>query len=202
MEKLDMLREIGQMFVDYGIRSVTMDDICEHLGISKKTIYQKFKDKRDIVFQFMMIHVKEMEAFFDEIISSSDNAVVEIFELLRMIREWLSKTNSTLEYDLRKYYSDVFNKHRKTKINKIRNFYVNNYERGMREGYYRDDFDISLMVKMHLTYIISLESAGFFTRDELHSFNLYRQYFIYHIRGVASEKGLEMLNNRLAEYNL
>lgn len=200
-EKKEMLAEIGNMFAHYGIRSVTMDDISRELGISKKTLYLKFKDKRDIVEQFMRSHKEQMCNFFEKEIQLKEDAIVEILELLKMIREWLNSRNPSYEYDLKKYYSDLFKEHEKAKISGIRDFYTRNYKRGIKEGYYRDDFDIDLMVKFHLTYIASFENAGFFNKEELLNFESYRQYFIYHIRGIANQKGLDILNNRILNYN-
>lgn len=200
-EKKEMLEEIGSMFTHYGIKSVTMDDISRHLGISKKTLYQKFNDKRDIVENFMRSHMEEMCDFFRSVIPLKGDAIEEILELMKMIREWLSSRNPVYEYDLKKYYSDLFKEHEKTKVEGIRGFYTRNYKRGRNEGLYRDDFDIDLMVKFHLTYITSIENAGFFSKEELLSFESYKQFFIFHIRGIASENGLNVLNDRLVRYN-
>lgn len=200
-EKKEMLEEIGNMFTLYGIRSVTMDDISRQLGISKKTLYQRFNDKRDIVEHFMRSHMEEMCDFFGKIIPLKDNAIEEILELMKMIREWLSSRNPVYEYDLKKYYSDLYKEHEKVKIEGIREFYTNNYNRGITEGIYRDDFDINLMVKFHLTYITSFEDSGFFSKEELLNFESFKQFFIFHIRGIANEKGLDILNNKLIIYN-
>lgn len=200
-EKRMMLEEICNMFMTYGIRSVTMDDISRKLGISKKTLYQKFKDKRDIVEQYMISHKEFMCEFFEVEIHKAEDAISEILELMKMIREWLGSRNPVFEYDLHKYYPDIFKQHEKVKIEGIRKFYTHNYQRGIEEGYYRDDFDIDMMVKYDLTYITSFESAGFFTKEELLKFEGYRQFFIFHIRGIASAKGIEVLNNKLESYN-
>ncbi len=113
----------------------------------------------------------------------------------------LNSRNPAFDNDLKKYYSDLFKEQQKVKVNGIRDFYTRNYKRGIEEGYYRDDFDIDMMVKFHLTYITSFEKSGFLSKEELFSFDSYRQYFIFHIRGIANEKGIEILNNRLLNYN-
>lgn len=201
MEKEEILSAIGRMFEQYGIRSVSMDDISRKLGISKKTLYLKFKDKKEIVEQIMRSHIEEMYNLFEKEIPLKEDAIVEILELLKMIRENLNRINPTYEYDLKKYYSDLYKEHLKVKVNGIRNFYTRNYYRGIEEGYYREDFDIDMMVKFNLIFLTNLEGTGFLSKQELYSFDSYRQYFIYHIRGVASKKGIEILNNRLLNYN-
>lgn len=199
--KKEMIERIGDMFFQYGIRNISMDDISRELGISKKTLYQKFRDKKDIVEQFMRLHMEEMSDFLENKVPLKEDAIVEILELLKAIREVINKRNPSYEYDLKKYYTDLYREHEQYKINSIKNFYTRNYKRGIKEGYYRDDFNIDMMVKFHLTYNVGIEKAGFFTKEELLNFDYCRQYFIYHIRGIANEKGIEILNNNLENYN-
>ncbi len=105
MEQEDkILHGAQELFFKYGLRSVTMDDIAKHLGMSKKTIYQCYKDKDEMVHTLMQNHIKQDECTFRGNYEKSENVVDEVFNIMKNMTEIFSKVNPLLFYELQKYH--------------------------------------------------------------------------------------------------
>jgi len=199
-EKVEMVHKIGALFFKYGIKSVSMDDIARELGISKKTLYQNFKDKRDVVGQTLSQHndcgMKELI----ERSSNTSNSIEEFLQLLLMAKKWIEEINPSFEYDLQKYYPDVYKEHSDKRIINMTSFFTNNLNKGIQEGVYRNDIDVDIITKFHVTTMSSIHEGGLFTSAEISNHDTYKKYFVVFIRGLASEKGLEILTRKMNEY--
>jgi len=202
-EKLEILEKISGLFFRYGIKSVSMDDVARELGISKKTLYKLFKDKRDVVEQAIEFHedcsLKEM---MKNIELSDSNAMEEYFELLRTVKKWVEEVNPSFEYDLEKYYIDIYRKHEAKRIENMTSYFTCNLNRGKAEGVYREDFDVDIITRFHVTTINNLHNSGLFSKAEIHNYKIYKEYFLLFMRGVASAKGLKILEEKIKEYDL
>ena len=113
--KEKILSNAADFFLNYGFKSVTMDDVSRHLGISKKTLYEFFTDKEDLVKQVLTWDYDRKLAFFLEIEQKKLNAVEELFEVYKMIKKMFKDFNPSVEYDIRKYYPTLFTQLREIK---------------------------------------------------------------------------------------
>src|SRR3954466_12358088 len=97
METKDrVLQGAEELFFRYGIKSVTMDDIAKHLAISKKTIYQFFEDKNEMVETLMAQSLKKDECEFKQIQRESENVIVEVFNMMKHMGNMFSKVNPNI----------------------------------------------------------------------------------------------------------
>lgn len=195
-----MLKKIGCLFFRYGIKSVSMDDIAKELAISKKTLYVHFKDKRDVVEKVMEQH---NDFFMDELklrLSNGENAIEEYLELILMVKRLIEEVNPSFDYDLKKYYPDLYKSHDKNKHGRMISFFMENLEKGKSEGLYRKDFSFEIITKFHVSTLINIHEAGVFSMAELVSYEIYQEYFIFFIRGAASSKGVKLLEEKIEEY--
>jgi AcrR family transcriptional regulator len=200
--KKEILDKIGCLFFRYGIKSVSMDDIARELGMSKKTLYIHFKDKRDVVDKVISQDECVMLNNFKERVQRATNAMEECFEIILMVKSRIEDLNPSVEYDLEKYYPDLFKEQKKIKINNMLTFFSANLAKGIEEGVYRNDFDAEILIKFHITTIINIDKGGMFTKAEMYNHEIYRQYFISFMRGIASEKGIYIIENKIEEYGL
>src|SRR5687768_6851498 len=97
--KANILVATHELIFRYGIRSVSMDDIAKQLGISKKTIYQFFKDKDEVIHTLMQVKLKEDEKELGEIEKMSSNVVEEVFNLMKHLGKAIGRVNHTAFYD-------------------------------------------------------------------------------------------------------
>jgi len=105
---IKILKGAEQLFFKYGIKNVTMDDIAKHLSVSKKTIYQYFKDKDTMIHNLVELTLKEDKCIIQKSQSESTNVVHEVFNLMENMREFFSKINPILFYELNKYYPETW----------------------------------------------------------------------------------------------
>ncbi len=190
-----LLKKVNDLYTRYGIRSVTMDDISRELGISKKTLYQHVKDKEDLVDKVMMYEFSSKRNFAEE--KGSRNAIEDLFFLNNMINKIIKETNPSKMYDLRKYYPVVFEKIAKLKREKTMNVMIQNFRKGKSENLYRKDFDEEVLAKMYVLRMDRVSHDDVVSISEFTSAKFIYEIFIYHIRGIASKKGIEFLENNL-----
>src|ERR1700732_680528 len=109
MVQIDRIIQGGEeLFLTAGIKSVTMDDIAAHLGMSKKTIYQFFKDKNELVFALVKKKLKEDEDQMEAIISQSGNVIEEMINMMKCSEEIFSRINPIVIHDMQKYHPDAW----------------------------------------------------------------------------------------------
>ncbi len=195
MKLENLLKKVNDLYTRYGIRSITMDDVSRELGISKKTLYQHVKDKNDLVDKVMMYEFSIKRSFVEK--GNSRNAIEDIFSLNNMINKIIKETNPSKMYDLKKYYPVVFEKMAKLKREKTMNMMIQNFRKGKNEGLYRKDFDEEILAKMYVLRMDRVSHDDVVSISEFTSAKFIYEIFIYHIRGIASKKGIEFLENNL-----
>ena len=105
-----ILTEAAELFRVYGIKAVTMDTLAQQLGISKRTIYEKYKDKDELLMAVMNCMMLKQREKIDNLLNSSPNAIVAVFRMIGVMREHMSAMNPLIHSDLRKYHSEVLKK--------------------------------------------------------------------------------------------
>lgn len=176
-----------------------MDDVAHELGISKKTLYHYVKDKNDLVEHVVNLELEEgpmssKNADWDKL-----NAIEEMLEVHKIVDRMIKTHNPSTEYDLKKYYPEEYQKVQKVRRERIYNFMLNNIRKGKNEGLYRPEINEEYITKMHVSRVEHAFDNNIFTSDEMSSSALFYEVFIYHIRGIASEKGIEFLEKKLKE---
>lgn len=183
----------------YGIKSVTMDDVARELGISKKTLYQYVNDKNELVQKVVEMEISEKAKDFSKLNCPGLNAIEEVFEVHKSVLKMLKDYNPSTEYDLRKYYPELYAQVIKVRRERVYNNILSNLIKGKSEGLYRPELNEELIAKLQLSRVEAAFDDKIFTQDELLSPKLFLEMFIYHIRGIANEKGLKVLDQKLKE---
>jgi len=190
-KETQILEKVKRLYHRYGIKSVTMDDVANHLGISKKTIYEFFQDKEDLVRHVLLQEQEQSNVIFEEIFKKNLNAIEELFEVYKMINELFQEYNTSMEYDIRKYYPDIYTWIKQIKRKRMYSAMYNNMIKGKREGLYRKDLNASIIARLHIARTENLMNNDVFSMEELTSLKVFREIFIYHLKGVLSQKGME-----------
>jgi AcrR family transcriptional regulator len=192
-----ILRKSESMFMRYGIRSVTMDDIAKELGISKKTLYQYVDNKADLIQQIILQFIDQQKQSIDLIREEAGDAIEELLNLARHVITVHRCFRPVTLYDLRKYYQDTWNHMERLKQERIIQMIFENLEKGRTQGLYRSDFDPRIIARIFASKIQMLEDEELFPPSEYDKEVLFREFFLYHIHGVASPKGFENLHQHL-----
>jgi AcrR family transcriptional regulator len=137
-----------ELFMRYGIRSVSMDEIANQLGMSKKTIYQYYADKDELVEDAIEIVLNINRTDSARQLADSENAVHEVFLSLDTVKQILNKMNPAVIFDLEKYHTGAFNKYNDHKNRFLFNVIVTNLNRGKEEGLYRKETNVNLIARI------------------------------------------------------
>jgi AcrR family transcriptional regulator len=185
------------LFSKRGIRSCTMGEICTFQRISKKTLYKFFKDKDDLVKAVMTSELERTDTEVKSILDKGLNAIDESFEISKNVIKNISNLNPQLFFELENYYPDAFKMYEEHRDTCIRLSITTNMEKGIEEGLYRSDLNIDIIVSIYLTTIYNLLSAKLLNTNNYSFSTIYSELFIYHTRGISSQKGLEYLQTKI-----
>ena len=124
-----------ELFLTAGIKSVTMDDIATHLGMSKKTIYQFFKDKNELVFALVKKKLKDDEDQMAAIISQSGNVIEEMINMMKCSEDIFSRINPIVIHDLQKYHPEAWKQFQDFKSGVLVHTLGTLLSKGIKQGY-------------------------------------------------------------------
>jgi TetR/AcrR family transcriptional regulator, cholesterol catabolism regulator len=189
----EIIEKVSHLYQKYGIRSVTMDDVARELCISKKTLYQFIVDKEDLVEKVVNHYIDQQKMHFESIKAQRMNAIDVIMEISQHITLFLSNLNPSLTYDLRKYYPSAWKLLMEYKMDHIYNSAINNITRGISEGLYREDLNPEIIAAIYVSRIEYTMEQDLAKKTSFSPSEFFQEVFKYHIRGIASKKGLEYL---------
>lgn len=192
-----ILHASNKMFMRYGIKSVTMDDIARELGMSKKTLYVYFKDKNDIIQKTLQFSMEDHQCNLTNVYAKNLNAIDENFEVFKIVTEDLKEITPTVFYDLKKYYPEAWKIYEEYEMKHIPQMVEQNLMKGIKEGLYRPDINTRIISLAYTNLIRTIFETDFYTTKEFAFLDIYHHIFQYHIHGIASIKGLEYLNQKM-----
>jgi len=198
-KELEIIQKSTEIFMRYGIKSVNMDDVARHLGISKKTLYKYVSDKKELVRKGMDLHCTAEDNFIAEIEKQGLNAIDENFEIMKFLSSMLKTLHPSIMFDMEKYHPEIWKEMIQSRKETTYGAVKRNLEKGKQEGLYREDLDPTLIATL---YINSIDAIFNFTNNpeiELSILDQYLEVFRYHIRGIASAKGVEYLIKKVNE---
>ena len=189
-----ILSNASELFLNYGFKSITMDDISKHIGISKKTIYQHFDNKTSLVAAVTMFVFDNISCGISEICFSKKNPIEELFDIKQFVMEHLKDEKSSPQYQLQKYYPKIFNTLKKKQFEVMQDCVKDNLTRGVELKLYRSSINIEFISRIYFNCIGSLKDNELFPLNNFSMNTLMQYYLEYHLRGICTDKGLKTLN--------
>lgn len=181
----------------FGIKSVTMDDIARELGVSKKTLYQHFSNKADLIQQVVYLYIQQETEAMSSIRIHSENAVHEIMQIVQHVVALLRNMSPTVVYDLQKYYRESWllldSLHQKHVYRIIRE----NLEWGIRDELYRNEINSDIVAKLYVGKTVMAVNEDLFPSNVYNRSELMRTLISYHLHGVVSDKGRAIIPHYL-----
>ena len=200
MEVKDRIQEkSAELFRRYGIKSITMDEIATQLGISKKTIYQYFADKEQLVDAVIDEDLRCTREDCELIAARAENAVHENILLLDGLLEDLKDLNPAILYDLQKFHPVVYQRFIDHKNTVIREMVEDNMKRGIKEGLFRPDMRIDILTKFRIESIYLTFSYDFLEGTSFGLGELHHELFIHFLFGISTPKGHDLIRHYLEE---
>lgn len=189
-ELKNLIIKVRALYVKYGIKSMTMDDVARELGMSKKTLYQFVHNKDELVSHVCELINNERAGIFRKIHSKKLNAIQSLMYVNKLVSKILKEHNPGMEYDLKKYHPEVFFKVREKAHKAMYNSVLENLKQGKKEDLYRSNLDDELIAKLYVSRIDSITHNDLIMREEMVKPEFTNQLIEYHIRGIANDKGL------------
>jgi AcrR family transcriptional regulator len=196
VEQLDIKKKIlkaaENLFMKYGVRSISMDDISRHLSVSKKTLYQHFADKEDIVSMTCQAHIESIAKQITTIRNTSKNAIDELAQISMCLKRNTEETNPSLLFDLEKYHPKAWSFWLNHKHKFIRESVIGNLKQGIEEGYYRPEINVEVIAAMRLEIVQLPFDVNVFPPSRYKLAEVQMQLFDHFVHGIVTEKGRKL----------
>ncbi|MDX5419386.1 MAG: TetR/AcrR family transcriptional regulator [Hymenobacteraceae bacterium] len=192
--KEKIAKEAFGLFCQRGIKSVSVDDIAQHLSMSKKTIYKWYENKDEIVCFAVSGYLKAVECSCECILSESANAIEELFNIMGTTREIFSKIHPSIFHDLQKYHANAWKLWQDHKNEYIFGKVKQNLERGISEGLFRKDLDVEVIARIRLVQIELPFDERLFPRHQFELMRVQLAGLEHYMLGIATLKGHKLIN--------
>lgn len=192
-----ILIKAEELFMQYGIRSVSMDDIANNLGMSKKTLYQYYVDKDELVHAVVDGHINEMQEDCLKMRQEAKDAVHEIFITMERITEELTNMNPMLLYDMEKFHFRAYQRFKDHKDKFLAKIVRDNIEWGIKEELYRPDINVDVMAKFRLESMMIPFNVAVFPPGKYTLAKTSEEIIVHFIYGLATSKG----HKQIQKYN-
>lgn len=195
--KETILKKAGEIFLKYGFKSVTMDDIANELGISKKTIYKFYKNKEELVDEAACYFHENIHSTINNICAMGYNAIEENYEIKKTFKDMFKNSDDSPMYQLEKYYPKTYKKIIYNEFSVFKECITNNLLKGIQENIYRKDINLELITKFYLSLMLSIHNVILYPYNKNTMNEMEMHVLEYHTRAIATEKGLQVLEEQL-----
>lgn len=190
--------EAAELFKTYGIKSVTMDSLANQLGMSKRTIYEVFSDKDEILMAVLLRMARQQKEMVKRVLDESENSIVAIFRMLEINRDNFQSMSPAFQADLKKYHHDILMKNAdEIEMPDYRNHFQV-IEKGIKEELFRKEINPDLANRCLYNLGRSIMDNDLYPYEIFSRRDVIRNIFINYIRGISTTKGLKLIN-RLEE---
>lgn len=196
-KKEQIIMQAFELFMKYGIKSMTMDDIAKNMSMSKKTLYQYFANKDELVNAVLDKHLEIDQCQVKSLLSSKNNAIDDLMQIATTINETLKRIHPSIHYDLEKYHPAAWKKFGDHKRNFIYESIKQNIIKGIKEELYRNDINTEIIATLYVSKADVIFDASVFPADRFAFNRVYLEMLKQHIRGIATTKGLKYLEKKL-----
>ncbi|MDA9334810.1 TetR/AcrR family transcriptional regulator [Flavobacteriaceae bacterium] len=184
-----------ELFLSLGFKSVTMDDIANAIGISKKTIYANFSNKTALVEVVIFETLDHIYEGIDKINASSINPIEELYDIKLFVMNYFKNERVSPQYQLKKYYPEIYERLQIKQFEKMHSSVENSLKKGVITGLFRADIDINFISRMYFNGMTGIRDISIFPETLFDKNYLFESYLEYHLRAIITKKGLNLLNN-------
>lgn len=190
--KEKILKGAEELFMKYGIRSISMDDIARHLGVSKKTLYQHFADKDELVMLVSKAHLERNAKEFEAILENVGNSIEELAKISMCMKRNLEGVNQSMLFDIQKFHPKAWSVWIDFKNKYIRESVIRNLQQGIQDGYIRAEVNPEIMAILRIEFIQLAFNPDVFQREKFNMVEVHSQLFDHFVFGLVTEKGRKL----------
>ena len=189
-----ILHKATDLFLTLGFKSVTMDDLAHEMGISKKTIYTHFINKTQLVEDCTLSLFEAISQGIDFICSQGKNPIEELYEIKKFAMKHLKNEKASPQYQLQKYYPKIHTTLKHKQFVLMKDCVGDNVRRGIELGIYRSSLNINFVSRIYFSGVTSIKDHTLFPPEEFPITRLMDDYLEYHLRGIVTPDGRNILN--------
>ena len=192
--KDQIIHKSVDLFLNLGFKSVTMDDIANEMGISKKTIYVHFPNKTKLVESVTFSLFETICSGIDCICETSKNPIEELYAVKLFVMQHLKNEKTSPQYQLKKYYPQIFEALRIKQFEKMHSSVEKSLQKGVDTNLFRKDIDVDFIARMYFNGMTGIKDNSIFPQEKFNMDYLMESYLEYHLRAIVTEEGLNILN--------
>lgn len=196
--KEKILNKASALMNQYGISSVTMDDIAKECHISKRTLYEQIPDKRTLVWQCVLHRRKQHETEAKTLVCESSNTLDALLHIYRYMRENMSNASSVFFKDMHRLYPDIEQQCQELHHEQSK-FFANFLMKGVEEGMFREDLNFVLATKAFIAQSTTIIKEFASSTDSKEMLRMVDTTFVIFLRGIATIKGVSIIDTFLKE---
>lgn len=200
MEEL-IINKARELFFFYGVKSVSMDDLAKSAGISKKTIYQYFSDKNQVLDSVVKSLIDDHYQSVANCHKSSKNAIEEVIGQSNVPFNTLAAINYSFFHELEKSFPVAWEKLMQYRQKTILPAIIKNLRRGVLENHFRSDIDVQFMAEIRLQQLNTALNPVGFTGSTIESTHMMNEFTSFYLHGITTEKGKKLINHYLKNKN-
>jgi AcrR family transcriptional regulator len=190
------------LFLQFGFKSVTVDDLALEMSISKKTIYTHFPTKEQLVETSVMKHFDLVIVKILSICQHSKDPIIELYQIKKEVSKYLSNEKNSPIYQLQKYYNTIYHKLKQKEFNALGSMFSASLNRGINIGLFRSGIDIDFVTRIFFNGIRGIQDVELFPIDQFKMEHLLINFSEYHLRAICTPEGIQKLDNYKKELNI
>ena len=194
-----ILERTIELFSEFGIRNINMDDISRKVGISKKTLYQYVKSKEDLIEKLFYYDQVKWDNEFSKLKLEEMNAIEILLQVSLMVFEEMGQLDPKIKYELMKYYESIFSGFMIKKQNHIFDLISKNIGKGINEGLYRSDVNIDLVAGLYVRNLVDMHNKDYCIIKNITFEQVFQVMFENHIRAISTLDGIAYFEKRKSE---
>ena len=193
-----IIDEARHLFLRHGIKSMTMDDIANHLGISKRTLYEQFRDKEELLEACMEMHNLHAADELQRIAESSENMISIMMKMYAKLLRDTGQVCKAFIHDLKKHYHHIYKMTEQQHYNRV-DIFIPLVQRGIDEGLIRDDINIEVCLWLVKSQFRGLLVDDFLPTDRFTHNEFARMSILNFLRGMATPKGYQLIDETVEQ---
>ncbi len=190
----DIIETATVMFQSAGIRKIKMDDIAFRMGISKRTLYEQFTNKDNLIRYCLDNIIKKQREESEKILNNNNNVVEAIIAFLKKGNEILLAVNPLFFSDLKRIYPSIW--HEKFQLQQHNNYLITKQliEKGVKEGFYREDINVDMVARIFVEQLNIFSDQDFFSGRDFSVTEVFNNLLVNYTRGIATAKGIKLID--------
>ncbi len=185
----NFLEKVVMLFIENGAKTLTMDDIAKEFGMSKKTLYQHYKNKEALLEDVLAFKLNDVIEQLNMLDDTVENAVERMFCRDQQIEEAVKSNKSLFIRQLVRYYPAIFNKHISEFSDRFTDVLLRNIKKGREQGYYRTDFNETAYAQLFFSLIMSYDNSPFIDNEIFDRNHFHEEVVLFYMNAITTEEG-------------